>query len=491
MRGAGALLLGLFVAVLSSTVVATALPRIVSDLGGGQPAYTWIVVATLLAVTVSTPIWGKFADLFDPVVLFHAGLGLYAAGSLLAALSGSTGELIACRALQGLGVGGITALVQVILADLVGLRELGRYGGYLAGVFALGTVSGPLLGGGLTETLGWRWCFLAMLPPTAAVALMARRTLRLPRRRRRRVRIDFGGAMLFSAAALVLLGWLSLAGQRFAWGGWQTELLVPVGLALLAAAIAAERRVAEPLIPLRLFRQPTVVLAAAATVVLGAALFAVSVFGSQYMQVARGYSPAAAALLSLPMVVALAGAATGAGRDVARSGRYRRCLLLGALLQTAGAALMATVGAGTSLVFVAGALSLMGAGVGLLMQNLLLVAQNAVPPADLGAGTSLIAFARGVGGAAGLSGLGTLLAARARHEIGAAQLGSSGLHEHARALPNPRALHGAARHAVEHAYASGVAAAFLHLAPLCALALLALMRVPETPLRGRVTRERS
>lgn len=186
------LLLGMFVAILSSTVVTTALPEIIGDLGGSQSSYTWVVTSTLLALTVSTPIWGKLADLFDRKLLVQTGLVIYVSGSLLAGLSQTTTWLIACRVIQGLGVGGLTALVQVILSDLVSPRERGRYSGYLGAVFGLGTVAGPLLGGFITDGLGWRWCFYVGVPFAVAAFVALQRNLNLPRRRRE-VSIDFVG----------------------------------------------------------------------------------------------------------------------------------------------------------------------------------------------------------------------------------------------------------------------------------------------------------
>jgi len=209
------LLLGMFVAILSSTVVSTALPEIIADLGGSQSSYTWVVTSTLLALTVSTPVWGKLADLFDRKLLVQLGLGIYVGGSLLAGLSQSTGMLIGFRVVQGLGVGGLTALVQVILADLVSPRERGRYAGYLGAVFGVGTVIGPLLGGVVTDAFGWRWCFYIGVPFAIAAFVVLQRTLHLPRRPRRDVSIDYlGGAMIAGGVASLLI-WVSLAGQQY------------------------------------------------------------------------------------------------------------------------------------------------------------------------------------------------------------------------------------------------------------------------------------
>src|SRR5919106_5385106 len=231
------LLLGMFVAILSSTVVSTSLPRIVTDLGGTQSGYTWVVTATLLALTVSTPIWGKLADLFDRKLLVQSGLLVFVTGSILAGLSTSMAWLIACRAIQGVGAGGLTALVQVILSDLVSPRERGRYAGYLGAVLGVGTVAGPLLGGVVTDSFGWRWCFYIGIPFAAAAFVVLQRTLHLPRHRRE-VSLDYVGALLVAAGVSSLLIWVSLAGQQYAWASWQTAALVAAGVALLIAAVA-------------------------------------------------------------------------------------------------------------------------------------------------------------------------------------------------------------------------------------------------------------
>src|SRR3954449_10774937 len=236
------LLLAMFVAILSSTVVSTALPRIIGDLGGSQSSYTWVVTSTLLALTVTTPIWGKLSDLFDRKLLVQTGLVLYVGGSILAGLSQSTGFLIACRVVQGVGVGGLTALVQVILSDLVSPRERGRYAGYLGAVFGVGTVAGPLIGGVVTDSIGWRWCFYIGVPFAVAAFIVLQRTLHLPRRRRE-VRLDYAGAALIAGGASALLVWVSLAGQSYDWVSWQSAALVGAGLALIAAAVIVERRV--------------------------------------------------------------------------------------------------------------------------------------------------------------------------------------------------------------------------------------------------------
>src|SRR3954471_7305460 len=257
------LLLALFVAMLSSTVVSNALPRIVSDLHGSQSGYTWVVVATLLTMTASTPVWGKLADQFDKKMLVQTALVIYVIGSLIAATAPSMGVLIGARAVQGLGVGGLTALVQVVIASMVTPRERGRYSGYLGAVFALATVSGPLIGGLLVDApgLGWRSCFYVGIPVALVAFVVLQKTLRLPVIRRE-VHIDYLGAGLIVSGVSALLVWVSLAGNDFAWTSATSAALVVLGIVLLSAAVFVEMKVAlEPVIPTRLFRDRTTTLA--------------------------------------------------------------------------------------------------------------------------------------------------------------------------------------------------------------------------------------
>jgi EmrB/QacA subfamily drug resistance transporter len=476
------LLLGMFVAILSSTVVSTSLPRIVSDLGGTQSGYTWVVTATLLALTVSTPIWGKLADLFDRKLLVQTGLIIFVVGSVLAGLSTSMGWLIACRAIQGIGAGGLTALVQVILSDLVSPRERGRYSGYLGAVFGVGTVAGPLLGGVITDSIGWRWCFYIGVPFAVAAFVVLQKTLHLPRLRRE-AKLDYAGATLIAGGASALLIWVSLVGQDFAWLSWQTAALVAGGLALIVAAVAVERRVREPLVPLQLFNRRTVVLAVIASVAVGIAMFGTTVFLSQYMQVARGKSPTESGLLTIPMVVGLFTASALIGRRVSRTGRYKHVMLTGTALLTIGLGLMGTLDETTSLVELGAFMVLVGAGLGMLMQNLVLVVQNAVAHTEMGAGSSLIAFFRSLGGAVGVSVLGALLAAKASSSI-AAGLAAAGIHSSGSSdsVPAISELPPAVARIVEHAYGSGIAEIFLAAAPLGLVAMVAVALMREEPL---------
>jgi EmrB/QacA subfamily drug resistance transporter len=480
------LLLGMFVAILSSTVVSTSLPVIISDLGGSQSSYTWVVTSTLLALTITTPIWGKLADLFDRKRLIQTALVIFVSGSILAGMSQSITWLIACRVIQGVGVGGLTALVQVVLSDLVSPRERGRYSGYLGAVFGVGTVAGPLLGGFVTDGIGWRWCFYVGVPFAAAAFVVLQRTLHLPRRRRE-VSIDYLGGLLIAGGVSSLLIWVSLAGNQFDWASWQTAVLVALGVALIGIAIPVERRVREPLVPLRLFGQRTVVLAVVASVAVGTAMFGITVFLSQYMQIARGMSPTESGLLTIPMVVGLFSASTIIGRIVSRTGLYKRWMLLGSVLLTTGLLLMGTMDEHTNLVELGAFMVLVGAGVGMLMQNLVLVVQNSVGQRDIGSGSSLIAFFRSLGGATGVSVLGAILASHATSTISSG-LAAQGIDAGAAgggSVPSVGSLPAPVARLVEHAYGSGIAEVFMVAAPLGLVALVALLLMKETPLGAK------
>src|SRR5690606_37787069 len=242
------LLLAMFVAMLSSTVVSNALPVIVADLEGSQTGYTWVVVATLLTMTATTPIWGKLADLFSQKLLVQSALVIFSVGSLAAGFASSMEMLIGARAVQGLGVGGLTALVQVVIAGMVSPRERGRYAGYIGSVFAVSTVSGPLIGGLLVDTVGWRWCFFVGLPVAVLAFVVLQKTLKLPPTAKREVHIDYLGATLIMAGVSLLLVWVSLAGSQFDWISTASALLVLGGVLLVAVAVFVEIKVAaEPI----------------------------------------------------------------------------------------------------------------------------------------------------------------------------------------------------------------------------------------------------
>ncbi len=480
------LLLAMFVAILSSTVVSAALPEIIADLHGGQSSYTWVVTATLLTMTISTPIWGKLSDLFNRKQLIQLGLVIYLSGSILAGFASSTTWLIACRAIQGVGVGALTALVQVILSDLVSPRERGRYMGYLGAVFGLGTVAGPVIGGLLTDGISWRACFFVGVPFALFALVLLQRTLQLPTKKRDDVHIDVLGATFMAAGVASILIWVSLAGKNFDWMSWQTAAMVLGGLALLLAAVLVERRAPEPLIPLDLFENRTVVMAVIASVAIGVAMFGTTLFLTQYMQLARGYSPTASGLLTIPMVVGLFGSSTLSGRRISQTGRYKRFMLAGTVLLTVGLALMGTIDERTSLVEVGVFMFVLGAGIGMVMQNLILAVQNVIPANKIGAGSALIAFFRSLGGAVGVSALGAILGSKVSSStaegLAARGISGGGSAPSGSSIPDVGALPGPVRAVVEHAYGTGVAEIFLIAAPLGIVAFVAVWFLREKAL---------
>lgn len=480
------LLLGLFVAMLSSTVVSTALPVIVADLGGTQSAYVWLVTASLLALTVTTPIWGKLADLFDRKLLVQSGLVIFVIASICASLAQSTNQLIAFRVVQGVGVGGMTALVQVIFADLVSPRERGRYAGYIGAVFGIATVAGPLLGGVVTDLAGWRACFYVGVPIAAGAFAVLQRTLHLPPRPARKVRLDYAGATLIALSVSSLLILVTLAGQQFAWVSAESAGLLITGVLAGALAVRAERRHSEPLVPLRLFANRTVVLSVIASVAVGTALFGTTVFLSQYLQLARGMTPTESGLLSIPMVIGMFISSTVIGRRITHTGRYKRWMVTGATMLTLGLALMGTLDETTSLAELGVFMFVVGLGVGMLMQNLVLVVQNTVGQADMGAGSALIAFFRSLGGAAGVSVLGAVLASSAASSIrdGLAGLGIHQAIDPSK-VPDLSTLPPDVARVVEHAYGISVGEIFLLGAPVALVALIAVSLMKEVPLGER------
>jgi EmrB/QacA subfamily drug resistance transporter len=407
------MLLAMFVAFLSSTVVSNALPTIITELRGSQSQYTWVVTATLLASTASTPIWGKLADLFSKKLLIQLSIVIFIVGSMFAGLAQSVETLIAWRVLQGLGLGGLQALVQIAMAAMISPRERGRYSGLLGGVMAVATVGGPLLGGLLVDTswLGWRWCFYVGVPFAVVALVLLQRTLHLPVTKRE-VHIDYLGAALLSAAVSALLIWVTLAGNSFAWASIETVFFVGGGVLAIVAFLITELRAAEPIVPLRLFRDRTTTLAIVASVATGVAMFGSTVFLGQYLQISRGYSPTAAGLLTIPMVGGLLLSSTVSGILITRTGRWKNFLVSGSMLVVLGFALLAMVDHETNMVLLGGFLFVLGVGIGMTMQNLVLAVQNTVAARDLGAASSAVAFFRSLGGTIGVSVLGAVLSSR-------------------------------------------------------------------------------
>ena len=497
------LLLGMFVSMLASTVVSTSLPVIVHDLGGDQAAFTWVVTATLLTTAISTPVWGKLADLFNRKLLIQIAIVIFVLATAAAGFSQDPGTLIAFRAVQGIGAGGLAALSQVIMADIISPRERGRYMGLFGAVMAVATVGGPLLGGFITDTIDWRWNFFIALPFAVAALIIMQRTLHLPARPKTKARIDYLGIVLLSTAVSLVLIWVTNAGKDYDW--WSIETILMVGGALLAAVlfVIVELRSKEPLIPLTMFRNRTFTLAVIASISIGIAMFGTSVFLSQYMQLARGATPTEAGLMTIPMIGGLLLASIVIGGLVTRHGIWKPYLIVGGVLLIAGSYLLSTIHYDTNFVLVSLYMFLLGAGVGMTMQNLVLIVQNTANPSEIGVASSGVTFFRSLGGTIGVSVMGAALATSAtnlfterKDDIGAAimTLGEKGAavaeQLQSGTIPQVSALPEAIRVIVEDIYAQAIAHSFLIAVPLAVVSLIAIIFLPNKPLTRMTTSER-
>jgi len=497
------LLLGMFVSMLASTVVSTSLPVIIHDLEGTQTAFTWVVTATLLTTAISTPIWGKLADLTNRKVLYQLAIVIFVLATAAAGFSQTPEMLIAFRAVQGIGAGGLAALSQVLMADIISPRERGRYMGLFGAVMAVATIGGPLLGGVITDAWGWRWNFFVALPVAVAALVMVQQTLHIPAHPRKQTRIDYLGIVLLSASVSLLLIWVTLAGDSFEW--MSIETLLMVGGAVIGAIlfVVTELRVREPLVPLTLFRNLTFTLSVIASIATGIAMFGASVFLSQYMQLARGATPTEAGLMTIPMIAGLLVASIGVGALITRTGRWKSFLIVGAVLLIGGASLLSTIHYDTDFTLVSIYMAMLGAGIGMTMQNLVLVVQNTSRPEEIGVASSGVTFFRSLGGTIGVSVMGAALASQVttlvsdrtadiqaallslgdQAQTWAAQLQSG-------TLPQVSAMPEALRVVFEDIYATGISRSFLIAVPFAVLSLLAIVFLPNKPLTTMTTSER-
>ncbi|MDR7302106.1 MFS transporter [Haloactinomyces albus] len=486
------LMLALVVAILSSTIVSNALPVITADLGGTQGQYTWVVTAMLLTATATTPLWGKLSDLYSKKMLYQLAITIFMLGSVLGGFAQSMAMLIGFRALQGIGMGGLQALIQVVIGAMVSPRERGRYSGYIGAAFAVATTSGPLLGGLIVDTswLGWRWCFWVTVPIAVIAFIVLGKTLKLPVIKRD-VSIDWFGAFFLVGGVSLLLVWISLAGKQFDWLSVQTAAYVGGGVLALIVALVIESKVREPIVPLGMFRIPTVSLAIIAMVSVGTAMFGGAVFLAQYFQIGRGYTPTHAGLMTLPMVLGLFVSSTVSGQVISRwTGKIKPFLIGGSIVLIIGMGLLSTIDATTDLVLVGCYLALMGTGVGCLMQNLVLAVQNSVGTRNMGSVTSVVTFFRTLGGSAGVSVLGAVLGMRVTDYVreGIAEIpgapsggaGSGAVSLDVHSLPAP------IENIVRNAYGMGVGDLFSITAGISVITLIAVLFIKEVPLRTTV-----
>ena len=449
----------------------------------------------MLASAMSTPVWGKLADLMSKKLLLQLSLVIFTVGSALAGLATDPGWLIAFRVIQGLGAGGIPALGQIVLAEIISPRERGKYAGVMGGVMALATVGGPLLGGLITDTIGWRWNFAVAAPIALVAILMLQRTLHLTTYRRR-AHIDVWGGLLITAGFSSLLIWVTLGGVAFPWWSWASAAMAGGGVLALAAAVWVELRTPEPLIPLTLFADRTFTMAVIASLVVGLAMFGTAVFLGQYMQLARGKTPTESGLLTIPMMGGVLLASALAGQLITRFGKWKAFVVTGSVLLLAGLLLLGQLRYDTSFWYVGVAMFVLGSGVGLLMQNLVLVVQNTVDPRHMGAASSGVTFFRSVGGTVGMSALGAVLASQVATYIreGLSKLSPEELAGadvlRGGAIPKIAELPGPIQLVVEAAYGHGIGNLFLAAAPVAVIAIIAVALLPNRPLGTKSNAER-
>ncbi|NGO80121.1 MFS transporter [Streptomyces sp. YC504] len=477
------LLLGIVLATLDGTIVGTALPTIVGDLGG-LDQLSWVLTAYLLTMAVSTPIWGKVGDLYGRKGSYLGAISLFLVGSVLCGLAQDMGQLIAFRALQGIGAGGLFVGALSLIGTLLAPAEAGRAQALIGVLLPAATIGGPLLGGFLTDQWDWRWVFYVNVPVGAVALALIGFGVRL-RAERRKARIDLAGVGLLTAAILALTLLATWAGTTYAWTSPQIIALGLVSAASLAAFVRVERRVAEPVIPPRLFRDRNFTVAQILSFVTGAAMLAAASYLPQYMQFVQGLSSTQSGLLLVPLMLGMIASQLVIGRRVGEGGRYRGYPIAGGALATAGALALLTLGTGTSAALASGLTFVLGVGIGCLMQPTMLITMNSAEPRDMGAASGTLTLLRTIGGSLGIAVLGSVytnrLAATVTDHLGAdgqqltgGELTPALLHD----LPEP----------VQDAFRSGVVDGLhgvaLGTAALCAVTFGVAWLIREVPLRG-------
>lgn len=486
------LMLAMLMASLDQTIVSTALPTIVGELHGIEHQ-AWMITAYLLAVTIGMPIYGKLGDLIGRKNLFVAAIAIFLIGSALCGLAGNMIQLIFFRAIQGLGGGGLMILSQAIIADVVPARDRGKYMGFFGAVFGLSSVGGPLLGGFFTDHLDWRWCFWINLPVGLLALIVAVVTMKLPRTTAARPKLDYLGTIVMAIAVTCLILVTSWGGKDYEWSS-PVILWLSVGCVVSAALFCyIENKVAEPIVPLRLFKDSVFALSTVASVVVGFAMLGAAAFLPTFLQMVTGQNATNSGLLMLPMMTGLLVTAIVSGQLITKTGRYKIYPILGSIVAFIGMVLLSTMEADTPVWLSCAYMFVLGSGIGLMMQVLVLVVQNAVDPKDVGTATSTNNFFREIGASVGTAVFGSIFVARLTDRLGEMppelQAGAGGSPEASADAVTPQlvnALPEPLRNFFVNAYAEALTPSFLYLAPLFLLALVVCLFIKERPLATAV-----
>jgi EmrB/QacA subfamily drug resistance transporter len=481
----GGLMAGMFLAALDMSIVGTALPRIVSDLGGLEHL-SWVVTAYLLTSTASTPLWGKISDLYGRRPMFQAAIVVFLIGSVVAGAAGSMSVLIAGRAVQGLGAGGLMALALATIGDIIPPRERGRYQGYFGVVFGTSSVAGPLLGGWFTDGPGWQWIFWINIPIGVAALVVTSVALKAPTVRREHS-IDYLGAAFIVASVTSILLYTAWAGTQFGWTDPFSLALLIGGILLAGVFVFVETRAQEPIVPLRLFRNrvytPTVIF----TAIMGLAMFGGIIYLPVYLQVVQGFTPTQSGLALLPMVVGIFSTSISSGQIMTRTGRYKVFPIIGAAVTAAAMILMSTLDAATPFWLIAIYFFAFGAGLGFTMQIVVTAVQNAVDQRDMGTATSSVTFFRSMGAAFGTALFGAVLTSRLGHYLAAAAGGrlppgadESKIANNVQAI---QVLPGDVKAVVIDAWVRALHDVFLTAVPILVVGFVVAFFIPEIPLR--------
>ncbi|MEP7019665.1 MAG: MDR family MFS transporter [Pseudonocardiales bacterium] len=485
------LMLGMFLAALDQTIVSTALPTIVGDFHRSD-LLSWVITSYLLASTASTPLWGKAGDLYGRKRLFQLAIIVFLVGSVLCGAAQNMYELIVFRGVQGIGGGGLISLVFAIIGDVISPRQRGRYQGYFGAVFGISNVIGPLAGGFFVDNLSWRYIFYINLPLGILALIVTNRVLTLTERKRT-VQIDWWGALLLVAGVSAVLLATQSGGKDYPWASVQIVGLFGLGGLLIAAFVLRERSTPEPILPLSLFRMRIFTVSNTVAFISGIAMFGALAFLPQYLQLVHGVSATKSGLLLLPLLVGLLFMSIASGRYISRTGNYRWFPLIGTVLVTVGLALLSRIGAHTSLLIISGDILIFGAGLGLFMQVLTLVVQNAVPRGQMGVATSSVTFFRSMGGTLGASALGAVLTARLMVELprNLPKSGSSGGggDKVSQIIQSPQAVNALRRsnpalhEGIIVAYSHAIDTMFLIAVPISFLSVVAALFIRQVQLR--------